>query len=353
MADYVERRFPVFRVGTHRDSEGNERTWTSADLDRMVSAYDPAHHEAPIVIGHPKDNSPAFGWIRGLKREDGTIYAAADLLPEFDEMVKKGLFKKRSISVYEDGTLRHIGFLGAKPPAIKGLPDIRFGEGGAVTIEVAGFNGNHTEGGTPMKFTEWIRQLAGKEGITLDDLPREAAAFSEADVEARVEAARKEERSKAEQESAEGTRIREESLAAREQKIREREARDRREHIALFCEALQKEGKLTPAMMTVGMGMTNFLESVAEIETPIEFAEGNRKVKQTPFEFMHAFLRELPKSIEFGEVATSEKDPGAGGDAEKRERLIGTYMERNPKATYKDAVLVVSRENPELFRGSE
>ena len=350
MADYVERRFPVFRVGTHRDSEGNERTWTSADLDRMVSAYDPAHHEAPIVIGHPKDNSPAFGWVRGLKREDGTLYAACDLLPEFDEMAKKGLFKKRSISVYEDGTLRHIGFLGAKPPAIKGLPDIRFGEGQAVTIEVAGLNGNHTEGGTPMKFTEWIRQLAGKEGITLDDLPREAAAFSEADVEAKVEAARKEERSKAEQEFAEGNREREESLAAREQNVREREARDRKEHIASFCETLQKEGKLTPAMMTVGMGMMNFLESVAAIETPIEFGEGDKRGRQTSLEFIQMFLNGLPKSIEFGEVATADKDPGAGGDAEKRERLIGTYMEKNPKASYKDAVLSVSRESPELFK---
>jgi hypothetical protein len=353
MADYVERRFPVFRVGTHRDSEGNERTWTSADLDRMISVYDPTHHEAPIVIGHPKDNSPAFGWVRGLKRKDGTLYAAADLLPEFDEMVKRGLFKKRSISVYEDGTLRHIGFLGAKPPAIKGLPDIRFGEGGAVTIEVAGFNTNYTEGGTPMKFTEWIRQLAGKEGVTLEDLPRETAMFSEADVEAKVGAARREERSKAEQEFAEGARVREESLAAREQKISEREARDRKEHTASFCEALQKEGRLTPAMMTVGMGMTNFLESVAAIETPIEFAEGDGKVKQTPFEFMHAFLRGLPKSIEFGEVATADKDPGAGGDVEKREKLIGSYMEKNPNASYKDAVLSVSKESPELFRSSE
>ena len=350
MAHYIERHFPVFRTGTHRDSEGNERTWTNADLDHMVSAYDPARHEAPVVIGHPKDNSPAFGWVRRLERENDTLYADADLFPEFDEMVKEGLFKKRSISLYEDGTLRHIGFLGAQPPAIKGLPDIRFGDGEAVTIELAGLNGNPRKGGTPMKFTEWIRQLAGKEGVTLEDLPREAAAFSEADVEAKVEAARKDERSKAEQEFAEGARVREESLAAREQKIRDRETRDRKAHIAAFCEALQKEGKLTPAMMTVGMGMTNFLESVAALETPIEFGEDDKKYRQTSLEFMQMFLDGLPKSIEFGEVATADKDPGAGGDAGKRERLINAYMEKNPKASYKDAVLNVSKENPEFFK---
>ena len=352
MTDFIERHFPVFRTGAHRDSDGNERTWTDADLDRMVTMYDPSHHEAPVVIGHPRDNSPAFGWVRGLKHEDGTLYADADLLPEFDEMVRKGLFRKRSISLYEDGTLRHIGFLGAKPPAVKGLPDIRFGEREAVTIEMAGFSGNSKEGGTGMKFTEWIKQLAGREGVTLEDLPRDAA-FSEADVKARIEAARKDERSKVEHEFTEGNRAREETLAAREQKVREKETRDRKGNIASFCETLEREGKLTPAMMTAGMGMTNFLESIAAIETPIEFAEGEEKGEQTPLEFMQTFLSGLPKSIEFGEVATADRDPGAGGDAEKRERLVSTYMERNPKASYRDAVLSVSREKPELFRGSE
>jgi len=355
MTDFIERRFPVFRTGIHRDSEGNERTWTEADLDRMVRTYDPARHEAPVVIGHPRDNSPAFGWVRGLKREDGTLYADADLLPELDEMVQKGLFKKRSISLYEDGTLRHVGFLGARPPAVKGLADIRFGERETVTIEVSGFNGNSREGGRRMKFTEWIKQLAGREGVTLEDLPRgeassgRAATFSEADVRERIEAARKDERSKAEQEFAEDVRAREESLAAREEKVRENEAQDRKERIASFCEALAREGKLTPAMMTAGMGMTNFLESIAAIETPIEFAEGEEMAGETPLEFMQRFLSGLPKSIEFGEAATADKDPGTGGDAEKRQRLVNTYMERNPKASYKDAVLSVSKENPGLF----
>lgn len=356
MAEFVERHFPVFRTGTHRDSEGNERAWTDDDLDRMIAAYDPAHHEAPIVVGHPKDNSPAFGWVRGLRRERGTLYADADLIPEFDEMVRKGLFKKRSISLYEDGTLRHIGFLGAKPPAVKGLPDILFGEAETMTIEMAGFDGNPREGGTRMKFTEWMRQLAGREGITLDDLPRSpafsghGAAFSEADVEAKIEAARRDERSKAEQDFAETLRATEENLAARERRIREKEARDRKESIASFCEGLQREGKLTPAMMKMGMGMANFLESISEVQSAIEFAEAGKRLEQTPLEFMQAFLRGLPKSIDFDEFAGADKDPGAGGDSEKRERLISSYMEKHPKASYKDAVLCVSKESPELFR---
>ena len=49
--DFVEMRFPVFRAGTHTDSAGKAKTWTEEDLDRMVSSYDPAGHEAPLVIG--------------------------------------------------------------------------------------------------------------------------------------------------------------------------------------------------------------------------------------------------------------------------------------------------------------
>lgn len=122
--------FAIFKAGKHTDSSGNTKEWTEADLDKIVENYDPNKHEAPIVIGHPKSNAPAYGWIESLKRVGDTLYAKAkQLVPEFVEMVNKGLFKKRSISLYPDGTLRHVGFLGSVPPAIKGLPDVEFKDG--------------------------------------------------------------------------------------------------------------------------------------------------------------------------------------------------------------------------------
>ncbi len=121
--------FAIFKTGKHTDSSGNTKEWTEADLDKIVESYDPTKHEAPIVIGHPKTNAPAFGWIEKLKRVGDTLYALPkQLANEFVEMVNKGLFKKRSISLYPDGTLRHVGFLGAQPPAVKGLPDVLFDE---------------------------------------------------------------------------------------------------------------------------------------------------------------------------------------------------------------------------------
>jgi len=127
----------VFRTGRHTDSVGVEKEWKEEDLDKIVSSYNPSGHEAPVVIGHPRDNAPAWGWVDGLKREGQFLYAKfKTLVPEFVDMVKKGMFKKRSISIYPDLTLRHIGFLGALPPAVKGLADIKFEENAVIlTIE--------------------------------------------------------------------------------------------------------------------------------------------------------------------------------------------------------------------------
>jgi hypothetical protein len=125
MRDWIE----IFKTGLHADSGGNQKTWTEADLDQIVKQYNPRVHEAPVVIGHPVGNAPAYGWVEALKREGKFLCAKLKgLVPEFGEMVRQGLFKKRSISLYPNLTLRHLGFLGAMPPAVKGLADVNFAE---------------------------------------------------------------------------------------------------------------------------------------------------------------------------------------------------------------------------------
>ncbi len=126
----------VFRAGRWTDSSGNTRAWTESDLDRMVAGYDPSEREAPAVIGHPQTNSPAYGWVESLKREGGRLLATFRQVEEtFEKMVREGRFKKRSISVFPDGRLRHVGFLGAAAPAVPGLKDIGFEEGFSPFIE--------------------------------------------------------------------------------------------------------------------------------------------------------------------------------------------------------------------------
>lgn len=143
----------LFRTGKHIDASGQEKEWRKEDLDRIVYSYNPQGHEAPVCIGHPEENAPAYGWVEALKRDGEVLYAKLkNLVPEFVDMVKRGLFKKRSISLYPDLTLRHIGFLGAMSPAIKGLENIRFQERDQTTISFSDFQDNiiFEEGGTEM-----------------------------------------------------------------------------------------------------------------------------------------------------------------------------------------------------------
>jgi len=117
----------IFRAGKQTDSSGKSREWTEEDLDKIVSQYEASEHEAPIVIGHPKTDDPAFGWIDRVFREGKTLFAeVTEVAKEFREAVNQGFYKKRSISLYPDLTLKHVGFLGAVPPAVKGLADIKF-----------------------------------------------------------------------------------------------------------------------------------------------------------------------------------------------------------------------------------
>lgn len=126
----------VFRTGTHTDSSGQERTFSAQDLDRMVSTLDAKRHEPPLVLGHPRTDAPAFGWVSGLKRSGDVLLAQfRDVPDQVQEWVAAGRYKKRSISLYPDGRLRHVGLLGAMPPAVQGLADFRAFADGAEEAE--------------------------------------------------------------------------------------------------------------------------------------------------------------------------------------------------------------------------
>ncbi|MBM2814422.1 MAG: hypothetical protein HW421_1184 [Ignavibacteria bacterium] len=123
----------VFKAGVHTDANGNEREWTQEDLDSIIEKYNNQlpddKHEAPVVIGHPVNNSPAYAWVEELKRDGETLLAKfAQIDPQFEDLIKEGRFKKVSIALYPDMMLRHVGFLGAIPPAVKGLKDSQFSE---------------------------------------------------------------------------------------------------------------------------------------------------------------------------------------------------------------------------------
>ena len=44
------------------------------------AAFSPASRPAPLVLGHPKDDQPAYGQVRGLFVKDGDLFAQAVVL---------------------------------------------------------------------------------------------------------------------------------------------------------------------------------------------------------------------------------------------------------------------------------
>ena len=94
--------------------------------------------EAPVVIGHQfADYMPAFGWVKSVwANEDYTLlFGDVDLLPPLKDSYEEGYYRKWSVGIYRrsrDGKryLHHLAFLGAVPPAIKGLSVIKMAEGG-------------------------------------------------------------------------------------------------------------------------------------------------------------------------------------------------------------------------------
>jgi hypothetical protein len=129
----------IFRAGTHTAANGTTITFSQSDLEEIASGYNPEYHEAPIVLGHPADNAPAYGWVKGLRvAGDRLLATLGDMSTSFVEAVRDKLYKKVSASFYPPESpanpnpgrysLRHLGFLGAQPPAVKGLSPISLSE---------------------------------------------------------------------------------------------------------------------------------------------------------------------------------------------------------------------------------
>lgn len=158
--------------------EGIPVTLTAGDLQAIAANYNPALHEAPLTIGHPTHDAPAYGWVKSLSFADGALSAECEQSPELGALVASGHYKKVSASFYTPGApgnptpgkwgLRHVGFLGALAPGLKGLKAVSFadGEAGVVTFgELPGYAGSQIA----RMFASLREWLIGKEGQDVAD----------------------------------------------------------------------------------------------------------------------------------------------------------------------------------------
>ena len=139
----------VFRAGTWIDSSGKSRTYTEKDLDSIVAKFnnDSSHTEAgrkvPLCIGHPSDNSPAFGYVEKVWRSGKSLLAKFSDVPDMvRNWIKQKTYEATSIAHNGDMSLRHIAILGGVPPAVPGLDGWKFEQSNADIITLSQFKGD-------------------------------------------------------------------------------------------------------------------------------------------------------------------------------------------------------------------
>lgn len=376
------KRFQIFKPGKHTAASGQVIEFTEEMLRAAVEAYDPALHEAPIVVGHPRTNGPAYGWVKALSfDESGAVVADPQQVEaQFDEMVEAGRFKKRSASWYlpdaptnpKPGTLylRHVGFLGAQPPAIKGLKEVEFGEAeeGVVEFSETGRWAFRSLADMLRNMREWLIGEKGQEAADKvipqweldavrraaderdddEDEPAAPPSYTEdetmkiEELQAQV-AALTAERDALKTQAADFSE-KETGLQAREAALREAETKAARVSIEARVDAAVKAGRLLPAQKKQAV---DFAMVLADGEATIDFGEGDKAEKLTQRE---AYLRQVeaaPVIVNYGEIATAD----AGGEgqgasdpqavADKARDLVASRKAEGKTISFTEAVAEV------------
>lgn len=269
----------LLRPGTFTSEGGQKVTFSATDLSGIADSYDPDTHAAPIVVGHPRTDDPAYGWVRDLRVKDGRLVAEADQVAvAFADAVRAGRYKKVSASLFRPDHpanptpgkyyLKHIGFLGAAAPAVSGLRPVQLSadDDGAITLDFA------------------ISKR--KEPAVAKPSPDEAAAAADDDL-----------------------RKREERLKAQELAFAAREKAARRKADSAAMDAVVAAGKPLPLPKERLLVLADVL---ADGE-PVSFAAGEDA--KSPHEVFMELLQALPKTVDFAE----RSKPGAGDAPDQSE----------------------------------
>lgn len=311
----MKRVIAVFRTGTHTDAAGIEHTFTAEHLRAIADQFDADATPTPIVKGHPANDDPAFGWIERFLFEEssGILYAVPkDVDPNFAAEVKAKRFQMVSVALYPPTSPRnpkpgiyyprHVGYLGAATPAVKGLKAANF------TDNDEGFlMFDSKDDAAQLSFAEKLATAVTTALVKMGFKPaadegNPGTGSKEPDVKGSTEYK--------ELETEHVTLQRQ--LATMKAEQAKLEAKTARVEVAAFTEQLTTEGKLTP----VEAGRLTEVLFAMNAATEIEFSEGEgadaKAVKAKPADMLRDFLKALPKRVEFSELSGTDKDGLSG-----------------------------------------
>jgi hypothetical protein len=347
----------IFAPGAHRSSKGEELTFSAEDVAAIAGAYDPSRHQAPLVKGHPSDDAPAYGWVERLAVEDGALVAE---FGDVDQAVKAdvdaGRYRFVSSAFYRPDEksnptpgkwhLRHVGLLGAVPPAVKGLGRVQFAGGEDTFVDVA-FGERPSDWSDALTRIGWVftglaNMMRGQrerliEAHGLEEADKSAPSYqieqlTEAAVELRGLAREHAEPRPAlfsdPQPNDPASTITEEDpvttpdpklqaeidrLNAENQTLRqadaERAAKAAHQANVAFAEGLVKDAKLPQGQVATVVSLLDHLV-MAKADKPVTFSDGDGKTME-PVDALKSLLSGLAPKVAFGELVAGDTDTPA------------------------------------------
>jgi hypothetical protein len=337
----------IFKPGRHVSMAGDVIEFSEADVAATARAYDPKLHEAPLVIGHPKTDDPAQGWVGSLSATERGLFASSrDVDAVFAESVGQRRWGKVSSKFYSPDSpsnpvpgvwyLRHVGFLGAQPPGVKGLDNPSFADGddGCIcfqeAVEFGDWWHDRTVANMFRGLRDWLLAKFGQEeadralpGWNVDAV-QESAATPQPDSSPELPApdlqvqafadpvhnplhnpketdVTLEDKAKLEAENAQLKQ----QIAQRDARDKAAQAGKRHEENSAFAEGLVGKGVLAPKHKEAVVAVLDLAATPGADGKSVEFGDGDDK--QPLVGALKGFLGEMPKVVEFGETATKDR----------------------------------------------
>jgi hypothetical protein len=353
----------IFKAGSFTPMGGAEPlSFSEADIAASAAAYNPSVYRAPLVIGHPKLDGPAWGYVKSASANAGGLWAEHDaVVPEFAEWVNAGFYGAISTAFWPPDhpnnptpgvyAIKHVGFLGGTPPAVKGLTPPSFSgadESGLVVVRfgdwtdrsvvrllmnlrdflVAKHGQEEADKVLPLMELQWLLEEAAQP----DPTPAPAPSFADGDPvqtppapNAPASDPNPENPTVTPEQIAE-LQARNRQLEAELQNRQEQEARDKEAAIekdaAAFADDLISKGLTKPKHKSLIVQLMKLTSRPGADGQPIEFAEGG--VKQPMTAAFKAMLSEAGQAVHLTEFADRDRasvDPKTNplvADAEAR-----------------------------------
>jgi hypothetical protein len=322
-------RFEIFAPGRHTAMNGDTLSFAAGDLSQTATAYDPALMQAPLCVGHPKHDLPAYGWVRSLSVDNGRLVAETEQVDAaFAAAIEAGRFKARSAAFFHPdapnnpvpGTwyLRHVAFLGAAVPAVAGLKPIAFSadDDGVVAfgaVEPGRLAWSLRGIATVFRgFREYLIERDGAEKADavipawrVDDLIGDAARLEEDSPAFATPVPAPEEDPMTKTPDAAELARREADLAQREAAFAADLARRQAADNAAFVDELVKDARLPAGLKDETLA---FMAALPVAGDTVAFAAADgTAVKKTPSQAFRDLLGKLPQTVDFGERAPADR----------------------------------------------